>query len=62
MHHLVFVVLKGKVEMCPEVGLVVVWEEGALLQVTYEPSYREVVCLCVCMYVCVYVCVLNLYM
>lgn len=36
--HLVTIVFKREVKVCPEVGLVLVREEGHFLQVTYEPT------------------------
>ena len=45
--HLVSIVLKSKVKMCPQVGLVVVREEGAFFKVSYEPSNRKVIWVCV---------------
>lgn len=45
--HLVSIVLKSKVKMCPQVGLVVVREEGPFFKVSYEPSDREVICVCI---------------
>ena len=45
--HLVSIVLKSKVKVCPQVGLVVVREEGPFFKVSYEPSDREVICVCI---------------